>query len=78
LAHGRAGFLPCLASHPFPGTIQKIAALYLMATTDDHVPRRFGMTNSTARVSSAVRRALRRLDAWTLTAFNPRYPSPRD
>jgi hypothetical protein len=32
----------------------------------------------TTRLSSTVRRALRRLDAWTLTTFNPRYPSPRD
>lgn len=23
-----------------------------------------------------IRRALRRLDDWTLIAFNPRYPSP--
>jgi hypothetical protein len=23
-----------------------------------------------------IRRALRRLDDWTLVAFNPRYPSP--
>jgi hypothetical protein len=33
---------------------------------------------STTRLSGAVRRALRRLDAWTLEAFNPRYPTPRD
>lgn len=28
LTLGRPDFLPCLVSHPFPGTIQKIAALY--------------------------------------------------
>jgi len=27
------------------------------------------------RFSSAVRRALRALDAWTLDVFNPRYPA---
>jgi hypothetical protein len=32
---------------------------------------------TTTRLSSALRQALRRLDAWTLTAFNPRYPTPR-
>jgi len=32
----------------------------------------------TPRFTGAVRRALRRLDAWTLATFNPRYPSPRD
>jgi hypothetical protein len=32
----------------------------------------------TNRVPGAVRRALRRLDAWTLAVFNPRYPTPRD
>ena len=32
----------------------------------------------TTRFTGAVRRALRRLDAWTLTTFNPRYPTPRD
>ena len=34
------------------------------------------MISTAARVNSAVRQALRRLDAWTLTAFNPRYPTP--
>jgi hypothetical protein len=34
------------------------------------------MTDTT-RLTRAVRRALRRLDAWTLVAFNPRYPTPR-
>ncbi|GAA0928020.1 hypothetical protein GCM10009559_14180 [Pseudonocardia zijingensis] len=32
---------------------------------------------TTTRVTLAVRRALRRLDAWTLEVFNPRYPTPR-
>jgi hypothetical protein len=32
----------------------------------------------TNRVPGAVRRALHRLDAWTLAVFNPRYPTPRD
>jgi hypothetical protein len=35
-----------------------------------------GMT--TTRFTSAVRRALRALDSWTLDVFNPRYPTPRD
>jgi hypothetical protein len=34
------------------------------------------MTGTTRR-TGAVRRALRRLDAWTLETFNPRYPTPR-
>ena len=28
------------------------------------------------RFTGTVRRALRRLDAWTLDALNPRYPTP--
>lgn len=36
------------------------------------------MTDSTGRVRARLRRAVRRLDAWTLTAFNPRYPTPAD
>jgi hypothetical protein len=32
----------------------------------------------TTRFTSAVRRALRALDTWTLDVFNPRYPTPRD
>jgi hypothetical protein len=31
----------------------------------------------TSRLTNAVRRALRVLDAWTLEVFNPRYPTPR-
>lgn len=27
-------------------------------------------------MTTFVRRTLRRLDDWTLTAFNPRYPTP--
>ena len=30
------------------------------------------------RVSAGSGTALRRLDEWTLIAFNPRYPSPAD
>jgi hypothetical protein len=30
----------------------------------------------TMRITAGVRQVLRRLDAWTLTAFNPRYPTP--
>jgi hypothetical protein len=30
----------------------------------------------TMRISAGIRQVLRRLDAWTLTAFNPRYPNP--
>jgi hypothetical protein len=33
------------------------------------------MTGTTTRITNAVRQALRRLDAWTLTAFNPGYPA---
>jgi hypothetical protein len=33
--------------------------------------------NSTATMTLRLRRALRRLDAWTLTVFNPRLPSDR-
>lgn len=36
------------------------------------------MTGITTRITGTVRQALRRLDAWTLTAFNPRYPTPAD
>ena len=31
----------------------------------------------TTRISAGLRQVLRRLDAWTLTAFNPRYPAGR-
>lgn len=31
---------------------------------------------TTTRFTSAVRQALRRLDAWTLDVFNPSYPTP--
>ena len=34
-----------------------------------------GMTDM--RFTSAVRRALRALDTWTLDVFNPRYPTRR-
>jgi hypothetical protein len=33
---------------------------------------------TSTRFTSAVRQALRRLDAWTLDVFNPRYPSRAD
>jgi hypothetical protein len=32
------------------------------------------MTRTSTRITAGLRQALRRLDAWTLTAFNPRYP----
>ena len=32
---------------------------------------------TTARIAGLLRQALRRLDDWTLVAFNPRYPSPK-
>ena len=32
------------------------------------------MTHDTKRISARLRRAVRALDAWTLTAFNPQYP----
>jgi hypothetical protein len=31
-----------------------------------------------SRIPGLLRLALRRLDDWTLVAFNPRYPSPAD
>jgi hypothetical protein len=34
------------------------------------------MTDTSRRISARLRRGLRRLDDWTLTAFNPRYPTP--
>jgi hypothetical protein len=34
------------------------------------------MTDTSRRFTAGLRRALRRLDDWTLTAFNPRYPTP--
>jgi hypothetical protein len=34
------------------------------------------MTDTTRRFTAGLREALRRLDAWTLIAFNPRYPTP--
>jgi hypothetical protein len=34
------------------------------------------MTSTTRRISAGLRQALRRLDDWTLIAFNPRYPTP--
>jgi hypothetical protein len=33
------------------------------------------MTRTNTRITAGLRQALRRLDAWTLTAFNPSYPS---
>jgi len=32
----------------------------------------------TNRIADLLRQALRRLDDWTLLAFNPRYPGPAD
>jgi hypothetical protein len=34
------------------------------------------MTDTTRRFAAGLREALRRLDDWTLIAFNPRYPTP--
>jgi hypothetical protein len=34
------------------------------------------MTDTTRRITAGLRRVARRLDAWTLTTFNPRYPHP--
>jgi hypothetical protein len=67
--------VPCAASQPLPGTIQKPSALYLLKTPNN-TSKEDGMTPT--RFTSAVRRALRALDAWTLDVFNPRYPTPRD
>jgi len=49
--------------------------MYLLETATE-TSEEDGMT--TTRFTSAVRRALRALDTWTLDAFNPRYPTPRD
>ena len=43
--------------------------------TETETSEEDGMT--TTRLTSAVRRALRAIDAWTLDVFNPRYPTPR-
>jgi hypothetical protein len=67
--------VPCAASQPVPGTIQKPRALYLLETPNN-TSKEDGMTPM--RFTSAVRRALRALDTWTLDVFNPRYPTPRD
>jgi hypothetical protein len=58
-----------------PGTIQKLEALHLVQP-QQQASEEDGMT--TTRFSSAVRRALRALDTWTLDVFNPRYPTVRD
>ena len=34
------------------------------------------MPNTTPRITDLLRQALRRLDDWTLVAFNPHYPTP--
>jgi hypothetical protein len=49
--------------------------MYLLETATE-TSEEDGMT--TTRFTSAVRRALRALDNWTLDVFNPRYPTPRD
>ncbi len=37
------------------------------------------MPNTTiGRIPGLLRQVLRRLDDWTLVAFNPRYPGPAD
>jgi hypothetical protein len=33
------------------------------------------MTRTSPRITAGLRQALRRLDAWTLTAFNPSFPA---
>ena len=33
---------------------------------------------TTPRIADLLRQVLRRIDDWTLVAFNPRYPSPAD
>jgi hypothetical protein len=48
----------------------------VLSGTRNQPSKEDGMT--TTRFSSAVRRALRALDTWTLDMFNPRYPTPRD
>jgi hypothetical protein len=66
---------PCVDSQQVPGTIQSSDALKRVEPHTE-TPKEDGMI--TTRFTSVVRRALRRLDGWTLTAFNPRYPTPRD
>jgi hypothetical protein len=48
----------------------------VLTGTPNQTSKEDGMT--TTRFTSAVRRALRALDTWTLDVFNPRYPTPRD
>jgi hypothetical protein len=48
--------------------------MYLMRTPNN-TSKEDGMTPT--RFTSAVRRALRALDTWTLDVLNPRYPTPR-
>jgi hypothetical protein len=48
----------------------------VLSGTRNQPSKEDGMT--TTRFTSAVRRALRALDTWTLDVFNPRYPTPRD
>jgi hypothetical protein len=50
--------------------------MYWVESATDPPSKEDGMT--TTRFTSAVRRALRALDSWTLDVFNPRYPTPRD
>jgi hypothetical protein len=41
-------------------------------------PRIADLLRLIRRVSAGSNTALRRIDDWTLVAFNPRYPSPAD
>jgi len=73
------------------GTIQKVGALYPVRTSGVRTarPQRRGRglehdeeedmpKTDTNRIADLLRQALRRLDDWTLLAFNPRYPGPAD
>jgi hypothetical protein len=40
---------------------------------DDDMPK-----TTTPRIADLLRQVLRRIDDWTLVAFNPHYPSPAD
>jgi hypothetical protein len=61
------------------GTIQEIDALHRADGANRAIIDEEGlMTDRTRRITARLRQAARRLDSWTVTVFNPRYPTPRD
>lgn len=53
----------CRGSPAASGTIQKVGTLYLVNPHE-----------RSKNLRDRIRRAIRRLDAWTVEAFNPVYP----